>query len=412
MTTRLLIWNYLKEKPLQTLLNIFLLSLGISVITLIILFNNQLQEKIISNARGIDLVVGAKGSPLQLILCNIFHIDFPTGNIKLIEADRLAKHRLVKSAIPLALGDSYNSFRIVGTNKSYANLYQATLNSGAWWSKDLEVTVGVNVAKSTNLKIGDSFTSSHGLTKDGHAHEEKKYIITGILNPSGSVLDNLLLTNVKSIWLVHEESNTPQPIANDTVHQSRLIPSVSGIDSTREITSLLIKYKNPMAIITLPRFINTQTNMQAASPAFETARLFTILGEGIDALKGLAYLLVFISALSIFIALYNSLKERKYDLAIMRSMGASPRKLFQLIIFEGISLTMLGVLVGLILGHFTVLLFANFIDNSQHVGFTSLVFYKEEVFILLGGLVVGFLCSLLPAIQAYRTDIHKVLAGN
>lgn len=412
MTTRLLIWNYLKEKPLQTLLNIFLLSLGISVITLIILFNNQLQEKIKSNARGIDLVVGAKGSPLQLILCNIFHIDFPTGNIKLIEADRLAKHRLVKTAIPMALGDSYNSFRIVGTNQSYTDLYQATLNSGAWWSKDLEVTIGATVAKRTNLKIGDLFTSSHGLTKDGHAHEERKYIVTGILNPSGSVLDNLLLTTVKSIWLVHEESNTPQPITNDTVHQSKLVPGVARMDSTREITSLLIKYKNPMAIITLPRFINTQTNMQAASPAFETARLFTILGEGIDALTGLAYLLVFISALSIFIALYNSLKERKYDLAIMRSMGASPRKLFQLIVFEGISLTMLGVLVGLILGHSAVLLFANFMDNSQQAGFTSLVFYKEEVFILAGGFVVGFLCSLLPAIQAYRTDIHKVLAGN
>ena len=411
MTTRLLVWNYLKEKPLQTLLNIFLLSLGISVITLIILFNNQLQEKIKSNAKGIDLVVGAKGSPLQLILCNIFHIDFPTGNIKLMEADRLAKHRLVKNAIPLALGDSYNSFRIIGTNKSYADLYQGTLNSGEWWKNDLEVTIGANVAKRTNLKMGDTFASSHGLTREGHAHDERKYIVKGILNPSGTVLDNLLLTNVKSIWLVHEESNTPLPITIDTL-QSRLISGVSGTDSTREITSLLIKYKNPMAIITLPRFINTQTNMQAASPAFETARLFTILGEAIGALTSLAYLLVFISALSIFIALYNSLKERKYDLAIMRSMGASPRKLFQLIIFEGISLTMLGVLVGLTLGHLGVVLFTSFTDDSQHAGFTSLVFYKEEVFILVGGLAVGFLCSLLPAIQAYRTDIHKVLAGN
>ncbi len=118
MSTISLVWKYLKAKPLSTLLNILLLALGISVIIILLLVSKQIEEKISANSKGIDLVVGAKGSPLQLILCNIFHIDFPTGNIKLKEAERLSKHRLVKSAIPLALGDSYQNFRIVGTNLS------------------------------------------------------------------------------------------------------------------------------------------------------------------------------------------------------------------------------------------------------------------------------------------------------
>src|SRR5688572_32309936 len=120
-----LVWNYLKARPLNTAINILLLSLGIAVITILLLFNRQLEQKITENARGIDLVVGAKGSPLQLILCNIFHVDFPTGNIKLSEADKISKSRLIKTAIPLALGDSYNSYRIIGTNTRYAELYQA-----------------------------------------------------------------------------------------------------------------------------------------------------------------------------------------------------------------------------------------------------------------------------------------------
>jgi putative ABC transport system permease protein len=414
MSTFALIWNYIKAKKLNTVLNILLLALGIAIITILILFNNQMEEKMSSNTKGIDLVVGAKGSPLQLILCNVFHIDFPTGNIKLNEAERLAGHRLVKSAIPLALGDSYQGFRIVGTNRQYADFYQAELSSGAWWNDDLDVTIGATVAKLTKLKVGDKFESAHGLTKDGHAHKESQYVIKGILKNSGSVIDNLVLTNVGSVWKVHaEEKDSSKYFGNRLVtNPSRLVPTVKAGDSTKEITSLLIKYKNPIAAIQLPRFINTQTNMQAASPAFETARLFTLLGIGAEALMGFAYVLIFVSGLSIFIALYNSLKERRCDMAIMRSMGASRAMLFKTIILEGSVLTFVGTCIGMVLGHLVLGLFIFTVEESQKAGMTAVVFYLEEVFILMGSIVLGVICSLIPAIQAYRTDIHKVLASN
>jgi putative ABC transport system permease protein len=413
MSTLSLIWNYLKAKKLNTALNILLLALGIAVIAILILFNNQLEEKMANNSKGIDLVVGAKGSPLQLILCSVFHIDFPTGNIKLKDAEKLAVHRLVKNAVPLALGDSYQGFRIVGTNQQYPNLYEADLASGSWWNDDLEVTIGFTVAKLTKLKIGDTFESAHGLTKEGHAHEENQYVVKGILKSTGSVMDNLILTNVASVWKVHEEEQDTAIHSKNILlkNPSRLVPSVEAGDSTKEITSLLIKYKNPIAAIQLPRFINTQTNMQAASPAFETARLFTLLGVGAEALIGFAYVLIFISALSIFIALYNSLKERRYDMAIMRSMGASRSMLFKTIILEGSTLTFIGTCLGLALGHLVLGLFIFAVEESQKAGIAANVFYKEELFILLGSIVLGVICSIIPAIQTYRTDIHKVLAG-
>jgi putative ABC transport system permease protein len=403
-----LVWSYLKAKPLNTALNIFLLSLGVSVITLLLVVSRQLEERVANNTKGIDLVVGAKGSPLQLILCNIFHIDFPTGNINLREAEKLANHRLVKNAIPLALGDSYMNFRIIGTSQAYAELYQAELLAGDWWKEELEVTLGANVAALSKLQMGSTFESAHGLTKEGHAHEESTYKVVGILKPTGSVIDNLILTQITSVWHVHEEgeekSNMNQPI------ELKLIPGYQLKDSTKEITALLIKYKNPIAAIQLPRLINTQTNMQAASPAFESARLFTILGSAKTVLMGLAYLLVFISALSIFIALYNSLKERKYDLAIMRSMGASRFKLWSSMVLEGISLTFLGTIGGLLLAHLMLFVFIQTIGDKT--GLAPFQLYIEEAFLLVGGVLLGLLCSLLPAWQAYRTDIHKVLAGN
>jgi len=407
-----LVWNYLKAKPLNTVLNIFLLALGIAVITILLLFNKQLEQKISENSKGIDLVVGAKGSPLQLILCNIFHIDFPTGNIKLYEAERLAKHRLVKKAIPLALGDSYQNFRIIGTNHDYTELYEAELAQGDWWKKDLEVVAGATVAETLGLKIDDTFASSHGLSNEGHAHNNALYVVKGILKRKNTVTDNLLFTNIASVWKVHDEHSADDIHPVDSIADpSPLVPSVTRGDSTKEITSLLIRYRNPIAAIQLPRLINSQTNMQAASPAFETARLFSILGVGVDVLMGFAYVLIFISALSIFIALYNSLKERQYDLAIMRSMGASRGKLFVSVVMEGAAMTVIGSTFGILLGHGVLLAFTQLVEESRKTGMSAFVFYQDELVIVAGSVLLGILCSLIPAWQAYRTDIHKVLAA-
>lgn len=417
MNILILVWNYLKAKPLNTALNIVLLSLGIAVIIVLLLFNKQLEEKISENARGIDLVVGAKGSPLQLILCNIFHIDFPTGNINLKEAERIAKNRLVKNAIPLALGDSYEAYRIIGTDKRYAELYKVEVEQGAWFSEELEVVLGANVAAMTKFKLNDEFASAHGLSGGGHAHEEHKFVVKGILKRSNTVLDNLILTSVESVWHVHdlhtEEDHQHHDHEHDTTFvASSLVPTIAAGDSTKEITALLIQYRSPMGAIQLPRFVNQQSSMQAASPAFETARLFSILGVGVDILMAFAYVLIFISALSIFIALYNSLKERRYDLAIMRSMGATRLKLVVTILTEGVLLTLLGSVIGLLLGHGVVMLMTAFVAETQKAGISGIVFYTEEWIILAGSLLLGVLCALIPAWQAYRTDISKVLAGN
>lgn len=190
------------------------------------------------------------------------------------------------------------------------------------------------------------------------------------------------------------------------------MPSVAAGDTTKEITSLLIQYRSPMGAVQLPRQINQQTSMQAASPAFETARLFSIMGVGIDVLTAMAGVLIFISGLSIFIALYNSLKERRYDLAIMRTMGATRYRLVVTILLEGVALTLAGTITGLLTGHGVVGLVAASVEEIQKTGISGLVFYNTEWIILAGSLLLGVLCALVPSVQAYRTDISEVLAGN
>ncbi|MBX2840657.1 MAG: ABC transporter permease [Flammeovirgaceae bacterium] len=421
MNLLLISFKYLIAKPLSSFLNILILSLGIAIIILLLLVSKQFEGELSKNSKGLDLVVGAKGSPMQLVLCNIFHIDFPTGNIPLPEAEKLAKNPMVKKAIPLALGDSYESFRIVGTNHKYPEHYEVELSKGGIWEHEMEVTVGSSVARKLNLKIGDSFNSAHGMGNAvGHEHENSPFVVKGIFKPSGSVIDNLILTNIQSIWAVHEhkeeEENENGENHDDHEHHHETNEnefSATGLplgDEDEEITSLLIKFKSPMAAITMPRIINENTEMQAASPAFEITRLFSLLGVGIDIMEGFAYLMIFIAILSIFIALYNALKERKYDLAIMRSLGSSKSKLFVLVIIEGILITLLSAIVGLMLGHGVVVSIGYFLEDGQKTGITGLIFLPEEILIVLGAIFIGIITAFIPAIQAYKTDISKILA--
>ncbi len=393
----------LKANPLNALLNLLLISFGITILTVLLLASTQIGDKLDQNSKDIDLVVGAKGSPLQLILSSIFYIDFPTGNIPLKDAQKLARNPLVKRAVPLALGDNYNGYRIAGTDTSFISLYQLSLEKGKFWQQDFEVTVGQNVATAAHLKVGSRFFGAHGLTGSSDIHKSHAYIVTGILKPQHNVTDNIVLTNVASVWKMHEQ---PEEHKEKAAGNGKPEPFENG---EKEITSLLIQYRSPMSIILFPRMVNQSTNMQAASPAMESTRLFSLIGVGIDTLQWFAYFIMGVSAVSVFISLYNSLKERRYDLAVMRTMGASPAALFTLIILKAVILTLVGSIIGLFFGHLIMQIIGLYQESSQ-AKLTGMVFMKDEFYLIFTGICIGIIAAIIPAIEAYRTDISKTLS--
>lgn len=427
-------WKYLTFRPLSTALNIVLLALGLAIITVLLLIQDQFEKKMNQDADGIDLVVGAKGSPLQLILSSVYHIDFPTGNIKVEEAKRLSRNRLVKKIIPLALGDNFQGFRIVGTNHDYLELYGLTFSEGKAWEVPFEVVLGSEVAAKSGLKLGDEFASSHGISVGSHDHDQHNFVVSGILAPRGNVADRLVLTSIESVWYTHdEEPETEETASNqDSLASEEILPdslndssveidhdakfhqevSKSGFplsDQDREVTTLLLQYRNPIAAVQLPRMINSGTSMQAASPSFEMSRLFEILGVGIRLLQGLAFVLIGISGLGIFIALYNSLKERKYDLAILRAIGASRGQLLVLIFLEGLMLTFVGAILGIALGHTFLWLAVSQSEQNVVAAIQPWIFLKQELWIIAYALGVGLVASIIPAMSAYQTSIAKQL---
>jgi len=222
-----------------------------------------------------------------------------------------------------------------------------------------------------------------------------------VLAPSGTVLDRLVLTSVESVWAVHAQHQGVHDIASAAALMK---------DEDKEYTALLVQYSTPLAAAILPRYVNNNSDMQAASPAFETARLFSIIGVGTDVLRGFALVLVFSAALSVFIALYGALEERRYDLAIMRTLGASPLRLTALLLGEGMLLAGAGGVAGLLLGHLFTEIVGMAMRAAQQGSITGRVWLPEEFIVLALAVAVGALAALLPAWRAYRTDIAGTLA--
>ena len=390
------------SRPMSSVLSIMLLSLGVSMISLLILINTVLKEQMDNNLKGIDMVVGAKGSPLQLILSSVYHVDSPTGNIPLKEAKAIENNKMVGYSVPLLYGDNYNGYRIVGTNSKFFELYELNIKSGNFFSKDFEVVVGSKIAERLNLNLEDEFISSHGLRETGEAHANSPFIIKGILEFSNSVADQLILTSPESVWEIHAEHDHDDENDHDDEHDHD--------DDEKEITAMLIKFKSPMNIIQFPRYINEQTNLQSAVPSYEISRLFKLFGFGIETISLLAYLIILVSGISIFITLFNSMKERKYDLALIRTLGGTRFQLSLMLIYESLLLTIIGFFIGIGLSRLSLIFISKIMDANFNYSLNNTGVLNDEWWLLIVSIIIGLVACLIPSIQVYRMDISKTLS--
>ena len=390
------------NKPLSSTISLALLILGIGIISLLLQLNTLIKDQMDNNLKGIDMVVGAKGSPLQLILSSVYHIDSPTGNISLEEAEKISKNRMVGSSIKLLYGDNFKGYRIVGAEKKFIELYNGKIKKGKNLSKPFEVLVGSKVYSKLKIDIGDDLISSHGLRETGESHDDQSFKVVGLLEPSNSVIDQLIITLPQSVWDVHGNHDHEEEHEHDHEEEHQ--------HDDREITAMLIKFKSPMNIIQFPRQINETTNLQAAVPSYEISRLFKLFGFGIETLSYLAYLIIIVSGFSLFINLFNSMRERKYEMALIRTLGASRLQLSTMIIFESIILTISGFILGLLFSRFGVMFVSSLMEESINYNLSSFKILNEEYWLLLLSVIIGLMASLIPAVQVYKINISKVLA--
>ena len=377
------------------MMSILLMILGVTIITLSVLVNQITKNTFTKNNPNLDVVVGAKGSPLQLVLSSIHHIDIPTGNISYKNAKKIMKHPAIKFGVPISLGDNFQNYRIVGTDKKYLKLYDAELEIGSMWEKPMQSVIGSNVANFTKLKIDKFFVGSHGLIDTGDIHSEQPYKVVGILKKTGTILDNLIITSLDSVWNLHSNQN-------DILKNS----------DSLEVTALLLKYKNKTSVFSFPRLINKNTSMQAASPNLEISKLFKLTGGAHKIINYLSIIIVSLSFAGILFTLLNNINERKYDLAILRTLGFTRERIFSIILIEGMTISILGSFIGLILGGIVYKCIEFFSLLGRNIVTGQLDFIYEILTIWFVILIISFLTCLIPGIKVYKQNIRNTLLNS
>lgn len=420
----------LRAQPLPAILCVLATACSVTLFCAILLLGGTVSDSIIRNARGVDVVIGAKGSPLQLVLSTIYHADIPTGNMSGASAHIIKKHRHIRKSIPLALGDSYKGFRIVGTTPDYFELYGAHIADGRAWNAPMEAVAGAH----TKMKPGDTFAGAHGLMEGGEEHSHRPYTVTGTLAPTGTVIDRLILTSVQSVYEIHSviPPKTAEKAADDHHnHESHghdhdrahdHDDAHDNHDSTphahdesvinHPVTALLVFTTGPLDRINLPREINNTSNLMAASPSYEITRLMQRVGIGRQTAVILGTGLGLLAALMIFAAVATGLSARRHDLAMLRVMGASPATVLGAVMAEGVVLALCGGIIGLLCGHGLAWYAA-----SSHQSLGGLVNAQEllvatllDAQILGAAVMAGALAALIPALLAARANIAGILA--
>lgn len=442
---------YLRDRPLTTALNVLLLTISVAMLVLLLQLGNQAGERFERDARGVDLVVGAKGSPLQLILSSVFHIDQPTGNVPYSSLALLRRDPAVARAVPLALGDNFEGFRIVGTDESFADLYGTKIAQGERFDAPLEVVLGASVAAKTGAGLGQKFVGSHGLQEDeggAQGHDHAPFETVGILEPTGTVVDRLILTSVETVWDVHgiehdhhdedhhddahhdedhDEDTHDEDAHNEDGHddhegeghehdeiddqlEAPQILQAQGSGLEQELTALLVTYRNASGAIRIPALINRQTEMQSAVPATETARLLSLLGASLDGIRVFAWLLAITGGLAIFVALLNMARTREGDLALLRVMGASRVQVFATVIMEGVITAAMGAILGWLTAHGLIMVARSSFATLDELGFQAFRFEPMEAVLIVSVLAIGGLAALIPAWRVYNIDPAQTLA--
>lgn len=499
-----LTWANLIARPLATMLTIATLAAAVSLISVLLQFSAHTSDRLARDLADVDLVVGAKGSPLQLILSSVLHVDVPTGNIPLSDAQKIMRDQYSKTAIPLALGDSFRGFRIVGTNTEFIDLYGAEVAEGQRWTEPQQVVIGAQVASQLGMRLGQQFVGGHGLTySDAELaeHDHATYEVVGILAPRASIIDRLILTSVDSVWHAHEEPEDEgehdheheeqgdrgshaddeehhdheaheedadhhdheahteelehhdhdehhdesdhhaheaheeeaehhgedghndesdhhdhEAHDEDADHHDHEAHTLSNLltmhADDKAITALLVQYTSPIAAVRMPRTINDQPGLQAASPALEMTRLFSLSAGLVDAGRILAGIMVVIGGLSIFVAVSNAAINKTYDIALLRAMGAKPKDVFLQQISEGIVIAALASIVGIGAAHLVLKVAASIYAPLSVFGLDGSVFFISELYLTLATLVVGIIAVVWPALNSYKVDPMLLLKGS
>jgi putative ABC transport system permease protein len=387
-------------------LTVLIVAATIAMLAVVTLLSAGTHAGLVRATEPFDLIVGAKGSPNQLVLNTVFLKDVPIGNVSHEIYEKLSENPLVASAIPLAFGDNYKGYTIVGSGSDIFS-HEPKVGQGKWlqfaagrpFSVPFEAVVGAKAAQELGLKLGDEFKSAHGFIPGGHTHDHV-YQVVGILQPVNGPYDQAVLVPIESIWLAHEK--------HESKAEGEAIEDSHKHEHEHEVTAILVKPKGYSEAMRLYQQFQQEKGAQMIFPAQVIVQLFSILGQGEQMLRSIAYVIIVMGLMIMTLSVYWSALGRARDRAILRALGASARDIFTVVLAESALLTILGVVLGILTGHGIYLTLVKVMESKTAIVLASGV-TLEEIYIIIGGTLFGILAGLIPAVLTYKMDVAKYL---
>lgn len=447
MNTFTLLLRFLAQRRIATVLTTVSVALGVALAASILTLRTESERAFSQKDMGFEVIVGAKGSPLQLVLNTLYHIGAPVGNIPLADAEKLMRDKRVRFALPMVFGDNVGGFKVIGTTTDFFTTFEyrkntkVALASGRAFQANYEAVIGAEASQTLGVKVGDSVRVRHGLeTEEQGAHDHGKMPIVGILSASGTALDKGVFMTMRTVWDTHyheyaeaQEAAEKALAAQDTTmakppntaskhsHEEHDDDAEHDAEHNEEhnhaipaefttVTALVVKLKSPVFYDSFVRGVNDGTSAQAALPIREILGLFAIVGNVNGVLLGVSYLVMLVAAMAIAAAMYNSLNERRREIAILRSLGAHRRTIFGLILAEAGFIGVVGFCTGLVIARCGILWSKNVIAGIVGTRLETAWFYSFDAWIGAGVVALSLTVALIPAFQAYRTDVAENLA--
>jgi putative ABC transport system permease protein len=389
----------LRRHRLAGSITVFSIALAVAVLLMVSSLQTQAVKVMAGQTGGFDGVLGARGSPLQLVLSTFYHLENSPGNLSWEDYLAIRANPAVRLAMPVAFGDHYRGFRLVGTLPEYARAWGLELAQGQNFAGEGEAVVGSWVAEQSGLKLGDRFHPAHGFS--GDSEHQESYRVVGILKPSNSPQDRILLIPLEGVYRMsghvlrgHGQDYTPvagQPIA----------------DEHKELSGVLLKLSSPQAGMSLEESINRKGH--SATLAWPVARvvgeLFGKLGWALKLLQVTNLLVLLVACASVTASLCNTLQERRREFAILRALGARRWFVAGVVALESLWLCLLGTFGGFCLNFLGLWLAADWLRAQSGLHFSPWAAHPAQLWVPLGAVLLGALSGSLPTWLVYRQDL-------
>ena len=409
-------WRSIRQRSLVSTLTVLSMGLGVALVVGVLVVYGVVHQSFNRGGEGYDLIVGAKGGREQLVLNTVFYLSQPVGNIpySFFEELRDGKYGRVTSAIPVCMGHSYQgTFRVIGTVpemftelKYRGDQEYKFLKGGENFNIEnhFEAVIGASVAYRTLLSVGEKIQITHGSGEGGETHPEK-FTVTGILAPTGTPVDRGVFVNMLGFNDIHHSEGEGDHDKHDD-HADH-----HHGEEMEEVTAVLVCLPKDIADADqMASKINRGRVAQGLVPTRVIAELFEgILGKLQWILLAMAVLTVIEAGIGIMVSIYNSMNDRRHEIAVMRALGASRFTVMVIILLESILLSLLGGIMGLAIGHGAIWCCSSMIADWTGVAVGLMQFQLPELILIPGLVILASAVGYLPAMSAYRTDVAKSL---